>query len=82
MCGETDRSARLDPAAPAGAALHLDTGTVAGALHGFGAGRLFEGAAGGLRLILGIDADGTARMMAMEADPLRVAVYLGSCEDR
>jgi hypothetical protein len=81
MCGETDRSARLEPTAAPGAALHLETGTVAGAMQDFGAARLFDGGSEQLRLLLAIDRDGMARMIAVEASPLRVALYFGSCEE-
>ncbi len=81
MCVDTDRDARLEARTPPAAVLHLETGSLGGDLRALGLTRLFDGAAEGLRLLLGIAADGRARLMAMETDPLRIAVYLGSCEE-
>ena len=81
LCTEIDRHARLAPDGPAAALLEMDGHTLAGSLAAQGPLHLFDSQSEGLRLLLGIAADGSARLMAMETDPLRVATYSGSCEE-
>ena len=85
LCTEIDRRAGLLPAAPptpeGGALLELDGVAVAGRMGAQGSVRLFDGATEDTRLILGIAADGTARLMAMETAPLAVATWFGHCEE-
>ena len=89
LCTDIDRTARLLPAAPQvsgatpedGALLEMEGARIAGRVSTLGPLRLFEGGTDDTRLILGIAADGAARLMAMEAAPLAVASWFGHCEE-
>ncbi len=81
LCTEVDRPARLSPDGAGGWVLELEGGSLPGVIEVEDGLRIFDGRAAGLRLILGIAADGSARLMAMETDPLAVATYSGHCEE-
>ena len=81
LCTEIDRSARLLPGDGDAAVLEMEAGRLAGTVAPFGALRLFDGGNAELRLLLGIAEDGTARLMAMEAAPPAVAIWIGTCEE-
>ena len=80
MCTEATRAAMLE-AGVESALLRLDTGEVPGITAREDDVLIFAGAAPGLHLLLGVDADGSARLMAMETAPLAVVTWFGSCEE-